>query len=49
MIDFNANVRLAEQAGNTLETILSKEYDNFDQYQEVNKITDLQVAKQVIK
>lgn len=40
MIDFAEKVRINK----TLETILSKRYDTFDQYCEVSKITDLEVA-----
>lgn len=49
MIDFAEKVRVSQEADRTLETILSKRYDNFDQYEEVNKIMDLKVAKVVIK
>lgn len=49
MIDFTKKVRVNEEADKTLETILSKRYDTFDQYCEVSKITDLEVAKMVIK
>lgn len=49
MIDFVEKARITKQADDTLETILSKKYDNFDQYQEVSKITDLEVAKVIIK
>lgn len=49
MIDFTEKVRINEEADKTLKTILSKRYDTFDQYCEVSKITDLEVAKMVIK
>lgn len=48
-IDFTEKVRINEEADKTLEAILSKRYDTFDQYCEVSKITDLEVAKMVIK
>lgn len=40
---------LAQKADDTFEAILSSRYDNFDQYDEVNKIESLEVAKLVIK
>lgn len=40
---------LAQKADDTFEAILSSRYDNFDQYDEVNKIDSLEVAKLVIK
>lgn len=49
MIDFTEKARISKEADATLQTILSKEHDNFDQYEEVSKITDLEVAKVVIK
>ena len=49
MIDFNEKVRISTEADRTLETILSKRYDTFDQYSEVSKIADLEVAKMIIK
>lgn len=49
MIDFAEKVRINKEADKTLETILSKRYDTFDQHVEVGKITDLEVAKMVIK
>lgn len=48
-IDFAEKVRINKEADKTLETILSKRYDTFDQHVEVGKITDLEVAKMVIK
>ena len=41
--------RVAKIADATLITILEKEHYNFDQYAEVSKITDLEVAKLIIK
>jgi bifunctional DNase/RNase len=49
MIDFTEKVRINKEADKTLEAILSKRYDTFDLYSEVSKITDLEVAKMVIK
>ncbi len=49
MVDFAEKARISKQAEETLNNILRKEYDNFDQYEEVNKITDLEVAKVIIK
>lgn len=49
MIDFMEKARITKEANDTLATILSKQYDNFDQYEEVSKITDLEVAKSIIK
>ena len=49
MIDFKEKARISNEADKALETILSKRYDTFDQYEEVSKINDLEVAKVVIK
>lgn len=49
MIDFHEKVRINTEADRTLETILSKRHDTFDMYKEVNGITDLEVAKMIIK
>ena len=49
MIDFTEKVRINKEADKTLEASLSKRYDTFDLYSEVSKITDLEVAKMVIK
>lgn len=49
MIDFAEKARISKEADETLSNILSKSYDNFDQYEEVSKITDIEVAKVVIK
>lgn len=49
MIDFKEKVRINKEADNILNNILSKQHDNFDQYCEVSKITDLAVAKVIIK
>lgn len=49
MIDFAEKARIFKEADETLERVLSKSYDSFDQYAEVSKITDLEVAKVVIK
>ncbi len=49
MINFKEKARIAKEADNTLDTILSKKYDTFDQYKEVSKIDDLEVAKVIIK
>lgn len=49
MIDFAEKARISEQADEALNNILSKNYDTFDQYAEVSKITDIEVAKVIIK
>lgn len=49
MIDFKEKARISKEADSALERILAKQHDNFDQYEEVGKITDLEVAKVVIK
>ena len=49
MIDFAEKARISKEADETLNTILSKRYDNFEQYEEVSKITDVEVAKVIIK
>ena len=49
MIDFAKAARVNKEADEAVKNILSKQYDNFDQYAEVNKIEDLDVAKMVIK
>lgn len=48
-IDFAKAARVNQEADKAVKNILSKQYDNFDQYAEVNKIEDLDVAKIVIK
>lgn len=49
MIDFAEKARITIEADNALKTILSKKYDTFEQYEEVSKLTDLEVAKVIIK
>lgn len=49
MIDFKEKARISKEANDVTENILSKKYDTFEQYEEVGKITDLEVAKVVIK
>lgn len=49
MIDFAKKAEQTKKADDTLEEILSKRYDTFDQYEEVSKITDIEVAKLIIK
>jgi len=49
MIDFAKKAEQTVKADETLKEILSKRYDTFDQYEEVSKITDLEVAKLIIK
>lgn len=49
MIDFAKKAEQTKKADETLKEILAKQYDTFDQYQEVSKITDLEVAKLIIK
>lgn len=46
---FAEKARIAQESDKTLETILSRSYNNFDQYEEVNNIMDLDVAKVIIK
>lgn len=41
MIDFAEKARITKAAEDTLKDILSKNYDNFDQYQEVSLIKSL--------
>ena len=48
-IDFVEKARITKEAEETLKCILGKEYNNFDQYEEVGKIKDLEVAKLIIK
>jgi len=49
MIDFKEMARITTEADSTLEAILMKRYDNFEQWEEVSKITDLEIAKLIIK
>lgn len=49
MIDFTEKARISKEADKTLTTILSKRYDTFEQYEEVSKITNIDVAKVIIK
>lgn len=49
MINFKEKARIAKEADNALDTILSKKYDTFEQHKEENKITDLEIAKLIIK
>ena len=49
MIDFERAGKITQEADETVADILSKRYDNFDQYQRVAEIQDLDVAKLVIK
>lgn len=49
MIDFKEKARISREANEVTENILSKRYDTFEQYEEVSKIADLEVAKVVIK
>ena len=48
MVDFEEKARITVEADNALEIILSKRYDTFEQYEEVSKLTDLEVAKVII-
>lgn len=47
--DFEKVARQTKDADDTLANILSKRYENFEQYEEVSKIDDLEVAKIIIK
>ena len=49
MIDFEKKVKINKKADKILKEIDSKQYDNFEQYEEVSKIDDLEVAKVIIK
>ena len=49
MIDFKEKARITRESDSTLETILMKRYDNFEQWEEVSKLTDLDIAKLIIK
>lgn len=49
MIDFKEKAHISREANEVTENILSKRYDTFEQYEEVSKIVDLEVAKVVIK
>ena len=49
MINFKEIARISQKADATLDQILEKKYDTFDQYAEVSKITDVEVAKIIIK
>lgn len=49
MIDFAEKARINKEADKALSEVLNKNYDTFDQYIEVSKITDLEVAKVIIK
>lgn len=49
MIDFVEMARVTREGQAHFDAILAQQYDNFDQYMEVNKIDDLEVAKVVIK
>ena len=49
MIDFTEKARISKEANETLNIILSKRYDTLEQYEEVSKIADIDVAKVIIK
>lgn len=49
MIDFKKKTEQAKEADKILKEIYSKRHDNFDQYEAVSKISDLEVAKVIIK
>ena len=49
MIDFKEKTRISKEANATLDNILRKKYDIFEQYEEIRKITDIEVAKIIIK
>ena len=49
MFDFAEKARITQEADDALEMILSKQYDIDSQYKEVSKLTDLDVAKVIIK
>jgi len=48
-VDFAEYARITVEADNALQNILSKQYDNFDMYEEVSLLDDLEVAKLIIK
>ena len=49
MIDFKEKARITKEADSASDTILSKKYNTFEQYKEVNKLTDLEIVKRIIK
>jgi len=53
MLDFETYIkeqaRITHEADVMLANILSKNYENFEQYEEVSKITNLEIAKAIIK
>lgn len=49
MVDFAVKTRIPTEADRALETILSKRHDTFELHQEVDNLTDLEVAKVIIK
>lgn len=49
MIDFEERARVNKEADEALDNILGKRYDNFEQYEEVSNIQDVEVAKVIIK
>jgi len=49
IFDIAEHARKTAEADETLERILAKEYYNFNQYAETDTITDLGVAKIIIK
>lgn len=49
MIDFAEKARVSKEADQTLKSILAKGDDSFAKYEEVNKISDIEVAKMIIK
>lgn len=49
MINFKQKAKIITEADKRLDNILSKSYDTFDQYSEISKIKDLEVAKIIIK
>ena len=49
MINFGEKVRIIEEADKSLDEILSKKHDILALTNEVSKITDLEVAKVIIK
>lgn len=49
MIDFAEKARVSKEADQTLKSILAKGDDSFAKYEEINKISDIEVAKMIIK
>lgn len=49
MMDFKEKARISKETNEVIKSILSKKQDTFELIEEVDMITDLEVAKMVIK